>query len=375
MRCPRCHSTDLVQIGRLIYCRHCISFGQIRPTSQSQSIEVQKAKTNVHYELSYDLSMTQHQLAYQIIHLIRQQTNVYVQAVCGSGKTEIVYPVICEALAQGKKVGFSVPRKDLAIELYERLASQLKGTRIALVYGGHHDHCFETLVVCTTHQLYRFWQYFDLLIIDEADAFPFYNARLLNEMAVSACKGQFILMSATSSQINLPPNFTCVELNRRYHGHDLPLPKLRFCIDGLFPLYVTPLLRKHIAQSGLCLIFVPVKKDATLLVKRLKWLGIKAIPLTSISPNPKQILEAFRNHQIKVLVTTTLLERGVTFENVHVFVYRAHHRVFNQVTLIQIAGRVGRKPNYPLGDVYFMARRITKEMSGCLAYVRKKNAA
>ena len=101
MRCPRCHSTDLVQIGRLIYCRHCISFGQIRPTSQSQSIEVQKAKTDVHYELSYDLSMTQHQLAYQIIHLIRQQTNVYVQAVCGSGKTEIVYPVICEALAQG----------------------------------------------------------------------------------------------------------------------------------------------------------------------------------------------------------------------------------------------------------------------------------
>ena len=75
------------------------------------------------------------------------------------------------------------------------------------------------------------------------------------------------------------------------------------------------------------------------------------------------------------MVTTTVLERGVTFENVHVFVYRAHHRVFNQATLIQIAGRVGRKPNYPLGDVYFMARRITKEMSGCLAYVRKKNAA
>lgn len=374
MRCPRCHSTNIIQIGRLIYCRHCISFGQIRPTSVSSPPRTTKADVDVHYELSYDLSIAQQQLGCEIISLFRSKKNVYVQAVCGSGKTEIVYPVICDALSKGLTVGYSVPRKDLAIELHERLRSQIKGCKMALVYGGHTDQCYETFVVCTTHQLYRYWQYFDLLIIDEVDAFPFCGDQLLNEMAVASCKGQFILMSATSKLENLPSNFTCLELNRRYHGHDLPLPKLRLCIDLFFPFYIYPKLKKIISQSGLSLIFVPIKKDAKKLEKQLNLLGVKSYSLTSDTPNPLHILEAFRKHQFHALVTTTLLERGVTFENVHVFVYKAHHRVFDEATLIQIAGRVGRKPNYPNGEVYFIARRKTKAMRACVNYIQKKNA-
>jgi len=35
------------------------------------------------------------------------------------------------------------------------------------VYGGHHDDLSGDLIVCTCHQLYRYYKSFDLLIIDE----------------------------------------------------------------------------------------------------------------------------------------------------------------------------------------------------------------
>lgn len=375
MRCPRCHSTDLVQIGPLIYCRHCVSFGQIRPQSKPSSIPVLKASDDVHYALNYVLSTEQKRIAEEIQYAVSSGQHVLIQAVCGSGKTELVYPAICQALAQKKVVGFSLPRKDLAIEIYDRLKSQLQGVKMTLVYGGHHEDCFQALVVCTTHQLYRYWQYFDLLIIDESDAFPFYDNALLNSLAISACKGRMILMSATTEVVNLPSQFIKFELNRRYHDHDLPLPCLKRSPDGLFVLLIYRTLKRIVKNKGLCLIFVPVKKDLKLLVLQLRFLGFKVNSVSSASSNPQSILTAFRKHQIEVLVTTTLLERGVTFENVHVFVYRAHHRVFTRATLIQICGRVGRKPNYPSGEIYLVGKRITKEMKACLKHLQAKNAA
>lgn len=103
MRCPRCHSTDMIQIGRLTYCRHCISFGQIRPLDTSKPIPVKQASQNVRYELNYELSEAQKEIATGVIQALNQGQNVVIQAVCGSGKTELVYPCICQALSQKKQ--------------------------------------------------------------------------------------------------------------------------------------------------------------------------------------------------------------------------------------------------------------------------------
>lgn len=274
-----------------------------------------------------------------------------------------------------KTVGFSLPRKDLAIEIFERLHAQLKGTDMCLVYGGHHQDCFQTLVVCTTHQLYRYWNYFDLLIIDEIDAFPFANNELLNEMAVSACKGQFVLLSATAFEGQIPPGFTRFTLDRRYHGFDLPIPKLIWCPDSLFIFVVYRKIKNLVRAGALCLVFVPERKDGEKLKFIFSNLGFKVDYIDSHHPHPQSVLEDFRKHCIQVLVTTTILERGVTFENVHVFVYRAHHLIYTPSTLIQIAGRVGRKINYPDGKIYFVGRYISKGMRACRKHLMSKNAA
>ena len=48
-----------------------------------------------------------------------------VYAVCGSGKTEICLQIIKYAINCGDKVAFALPRRDVAIELHNRLNMQL----------------------------------------------------------------------------------------------------------------------------------------------------------------------------------------------------------------------------------------------------------
>jgi len=40
-------------------------------------------------------------------------------------------------------------------------------------FGDHHDALTGNIIVLTTHQLFRYEDYFDLLIFDEIDAFPY----------------------------------------------------------------------------------------------------------------------------------------------------------------------------------------------------------
>jgi len=374
MRCPRCHSKNLVKIGHLTYCRDCISFGQVRLSQQPpKTMEIMESP-NTYFDLSYDLSVRQKEIAREVVLAIESKKHVMIQAVCGSGKTELVYPCICHALNKKQRVGFACPRKDLAIELYHRLKSQLKNVDIALVYGGHHNDLSCPLVVLTTHQLYRYWNYFDVLIIDEVDAFPFAGNKQLYAMAKASNKGSFVLLSATAFESAPPKGFVKLTLDRRYHNHDLPVPKLVWLPDVLSRIYIVSQIQSFLNHKLPIMVFVPEKRDLKILGKALKKVKLNYLAVHSGTPCITQILEKFRSKEVMILLTTTLLERGVTFENVQVLVYRASHPVFTRSTLIQIAGRVGRKPNYPTGEVVMIGKYISKEMKACRSHLISKNA-
>lgn len=74
-----------------------------------------------------------------------------------------------------------------------------------------------------------------------------------------------------------------------------------------------------------------------------------------------------------ILVTTTLLERGITVPCADVLVLFAHHPVFDAGTLVQMAGRSGRSIQRPWGDVYFLGRRVTAEMRRARHMIREMN--
>lgn len=55
-------------------------------------------------------------------------------------------------------------------------------------------------------------------------------------------------------------------------------------------------------------------------------------------PGRKEKVAAFRKGEIPLLVTTTILERGVTVKNLQVAVLGAEEEIFSESALVQIAG-------------------------------------
>src|SRR5699024_9512359 len=81
----------------------------------------------------------------------------------------------------------------------------------------------------------------------------------------------------------------------------------------------------------------------------------------------------FRRKEIFILLTTTILERGVTFPSVDVAVLDAGHDVFDEAALVQIAGRAGRSPDDPDGEVVFFHDGKTESIVDAVRSIKTMN--
>ncbi len=90
-------------------------------------------------------------------------------------------------------------------------------------------------------------------------------------------------------------------------------------------------------------------------------------------PLRKEKVMRMRNNEIPILLTTTILERGVTIPNIDVAVLGAEEKIFTESALVQIAGRVGRSSDYPTGDVVYFHFGRTTEMINALLHIEKMN--
>lgn len=374
MECPRCHNKNVRQLYPLdgqYYCRKCIQFQRVMIDEKRTTSLHHYPAHHVDFQLDFELSAAQQKISHQLILHYQNHINSLVLAVCGSGKTEIVYELIQYVLSLGKRVCFCVPRKELVIELYDRLKHAFYKETIGILYGGCQKHQDAQMIVCTMHQLYRFENHigFDLMIADEVDAFPFYQNQVLNEIFQRCCLGNYVKMSATFTLDDVQDEQLLI-MNRRYHNYDLPLPKMILC-PTVFQKYVLLHIVQH--SSNHFLVFVPTVHMVDELVTFLQQKHITSLGVSSShQDNQAHILHLKKGH-IQVLVTTTLLERGITIEDIQVIVYQCQHSLFDQRTLIQIAGRVGRKPDYPTGHVYFLTNERTKGISQCIKTIQKLN--
>ena len=90
-------------------------------------------------------------------------------------------------------------------------------------------------------------------------------------------------------------------------------------------------------------------------------------------PNRTEKVQQFRNKKLLVLITTTILERGVTFPSVDVAILAAGHTVFDEAALVQIAGRAGRSGDDPTGEVIFFHDGKTDAMVQAIHSIKKMN--
>lgn len=82
---------------------------------------------------------------------------------------------------------------------------------------------------------------------------------------------------------------------------------------------------------------------------------------------------AMRQGAYQFFLTSTILERGVTFKDVDVIVIGSNQGLFTKAVLIQIAGRVGRSSEHPTGLVLFIHDGWSRSMKQAIKEIKKMN--
>lgn len=384
-QCARCQELSCT------YCRNCIMMGRVSqctplitwtgPTSQT-------AQGQSILNWTGQLSPGQQSASDKVIEAINNKEDLLVWAVCGSGKTEVLFQGIQVALQQGKQVCITTPRTDVVHELTPRLRDAFPNTTLISLYGGSEDRSKSAqLTISTTHQLLRYHKNFDVIIIDEVDAFPFSADESLQYAVQQAKKGQsaMIYLTATPSpefkQKSRKGKIRTITIPARYHRQPLPVPTFCWCGNWKsrlkkkcdIPSNLKAWLTTQLQNNKQAFLFVPHIQTINEILPVLKKIFPTIDGVHSEDPNRKEKVQAFREGTIPILVTTTILERGVTIPNTDVAVFGAEDQIFTESALVQIAGRAGRSPKYPTGEVIFFHYGKTKAMNDARMQILKMN--
>ncbi|ADH98541.1 DEAD/DEAH box helicase [Salisediminibacterium selenitireducens] len=400
--CPRCGSVmdgeipHCARCGRRCrYCRDCIQMGRISMCSLFVvSAERQEPKKR-------DVTVTFHgtltgpqerSSSYLVNEVTKGAPEVLCWAVCGAGKTEMLFPLIRKTLSNGEPVMIATPRADVVKELVPRLQSAFPEVRTAGFYGDCPDrYAAYDLAVATTHQAMRFKDAFPLIIIDEVDAFPFTVDERLGFAVNGALRsgGSIVYLTATPSKVlrkraeqgELP--FTRVP--RRFHGHPLPEPKAAWVGDwkrrlkkGRLPQKVMVWLKARLQEERPAFLFVPeiALLDQVVAAILKGYPVLDPISVTSVHAKDDkrgEKVQGFRSGAIRIIVTTTILERGVTVPGAQVAVLGAEDAIFDEAALVQMAGRAGRSKDAPDGDVVFFHHGRTMALNQAISHIRNMN--
>nr|WP_160044082.1 helicase-related protein [Paenibacillus sp. USDA918EY] len=421
-RCRRCGSeaagrTPCAACGRAdcAYCEACLALGRsracsllLRSAARAPAVRAAAGQSTAAVRGRWGLSAAQGDAACAALGFLAEpprrgsakaggraerppagHARFLLWAVTGAGKTEMIFPLLRAILENGGRVLVATPRRDVVLELAPRLAKAFPDTRIVTLYGGSTERWQAgELTLATTHQLMRFYQAFDLVVIDELDAFPYHNDPMLAYAAQNACKpdGKFIYLSAT------PPRPLQKEAARgrlphakvpvRFHGHPLPVPK-RIALKSIEQCLRQPLLLKRLShelklsleRGAQVFLFVSRIRHIDPLVDILRRIigGVCVEGTSSEDPFRAEKVTKFRGREIRLLVTTTILERGVTVPRSDVFIADADSSLFDEASLVQMAGRAGRSAEDPAGKVVFASPQWTVSQKRAVQQIKSMN--
>lgn len=389
--CNRCGQAVDKERHRLpigaYYCRSCLILGRVRSDEKLYYFPQEEfPKADV---LKWQGTLTEFQakVSQRLVEAVAKRKDSLVHAVTGAGKTEMIYQVVAQVIDQGGAVCLASPRIDVCLELHRRLQEDF-ACDISLLHGESEAYFRSPLVIATTHQLLKFYRAFDLLIVDEVDAFPYVDNPMLYHAVHQAVKeqGTKIFLTATSTD-ELDKRVSKGELSRlslprRFHGNPLIVPQkvwLENFQKYLNQKKLVPKLEQFVKKQRKTgfplLIFASEIKRGQEFTEILQnnFPNEKVDFVASTTENRLDIVEKFRQKDITILVTTTILERGVTFPCVDVFVVEANHCLFSRSALVQIAGRVGRSMERPTGELIFFHDGTTMAIEKAIKEIREMN--
>ena len=390
LSCQRCGSQIQEEwhlpVGAF-YCRECLIMKRIRSDQKLYYFPQECFPKQDVLKWSGQLTPFQERVSQGLLQAVDKKEATLVHAVTGAGKTEMIYQVVAKVINQGGAVCLASPRIDVCLELHKRLQNDF-ACEIALLHGESDPYFRTPLVVATTHQLLKFYQAFDLLIVDEVDAFPYVDNPVLYH-AVNNCvkeNGLRIFLTATSTD-ELDRKVKQGELKRlslprRFHGNPLIVPKPiwlshfnRYLEKNGLPPKLKLYIEKQRKTAYPLLIFASEIKKGEKLKEILqeKFPNEKIGFVSSITEDRLEQVQAFRDGELTILVSTTILERGVTFPRVDVFVVEANHQLFTKSSLVQIGGRVGRSMDRPTGELIFFHDGLNQSIKRAIKEIKQMN--
>ena len=395
IRCYRCNHVTAKSLGALpqgeFYCPHCINLGRVSTLNKFYHVPEPNQFTIIEPVLTWkgELSPLQQQASEKISQGMAAHVQQLLWAVTGAGKTEMMFAGIAAAIKRGERIGVASPRVDVCLELFPRLKAAFANCDIALLHGRQElPYHYAQLTICTTHQLLRFYHAFDNLIIDEVDAFPYAaNASLLyaTKQAIKE-NGGCLYLTATPGDALLreikSKRLVVNYLPLRYHGHLLPQIKVRLAFGWRrrlerqkLPPQVIQQLQETLREGHRFLLFVPHIADLALVEAALRHSFTTFRFATVHASNPERLekVQKMRDGDYDFLVTTSILERGVTFPEIDVYVLGADDPVFSSSALVQIAGRAGRAQSRPTGRVVFWINCNCRQVNQAISQVKYLN--
>lgn len=375
MECVRCGNKDpsfFYKGSKGYYCRKCINFARTLLEEDLEPLDYEIGQNVQDYEFKYDLTIDQKRASRQCLQGLKNG-DVLLYCVCGAGKTEISVESISYYLARGLKVCYAIARKEVVIELTARFSKIFNDAKVVGVYGGHHDVLAGDLIICTTHQLYRYYKTFDLLILDEVDAFPLKGNETLMNISLNSARGRIIFSTATVDNelknILEKRKYTEVKLYVRPSHKPLIIPKVIYLFKYLNIIYLAYILKN---MKNQCIIFVPNKK----LCKSLYYIFSKIYSCTYVYSDldsRRENINDFKNKKYKYIFATTVLERGITIRDVNVVIL-LFDKTFDEANIIQMLGRVGRNYKNPYGEAYILSNQFNPIIKSTLNYLKEANS-
>ena len=388
--CQRCNSLILEEWYLPIsayYCRECLLMKRIRSDKALYYFPQEDFPKQDVLKWRGQLTPFQEKVSEGLLQAVDKQEPTLVHAVTGAGKTEMIYQVVAKVIDDGGAVCLASPRIDVCLELYKRLQNDF-ACDIALLHGESEPYFRTPLVVATTHQLLKFYHAFDLLIVDEVDAFPYVDNTMLYYAVKNSVKedGLRIFLTATSTD-ELDRKVRTGELKRlslprRFHGNPLIIPKpvwlsdFNRCLEkNQLSTKLKTYIEKQRRTGYPLLIFASEIKKGEKLKEILK----EQYPnenigfVSSVTEDRLEQVQAFRDGELTILISTTIVERGVTFPCVDVFVVEANHRLFTKSSLIQIGGRVGRSMDRPTGELLFFHDGLNASIKKAIKEIKQMN--
>ena len=138
----------------------------------------------------------------------------------------------------------------------------------------------------------------------------------MNKFFHDSIRGNYILLSATPSQEDIndinKDNGEVITLFERYHHQ--PLPKPVFYKRAIYSSYLTIIqkLKQYIKEDKRVFIFAPTIESGKKLFSILNLFISKGAFVSSKEEERRLDIEKFKNGELLYLVTTSILERGVT---------------------------------------------------------------